>query len=139
MEGFKKLSETNLTEAMGENSNVLIEDAGEIKRISADKIVSKGGGTQDIYYKSYYNSYLFKPNEDGSIPTTANTNNAATIDEFKNSFLTNGCLLGELNGSDSPYSSYSQVVYFSPYSANSATISFGGQSGIRYNTYYFKK
>ena len=158
MEGFTKLSEVNLVEDVNESTSVLVEENSEIKRVPKSKIgaqadwneedetkpsfilnkPSKLGGTV-LYFRPYGISYLYNKDEEGNLPTTFSEDNAVTMDEFLNSFLTGGCIINELDSNNDIISVYRQVVYFTPYDSNKkANVGLAHASGISLSQFDFR-
>lgn len=57
MAEFKKLSEVEQVETVSNNATVLIEEGGEIKRVTKDKVGGAGGYTMALTYDNYDGAY----------------------------------------------------------------------------------
>ena len=135
-EMFVKLSEVPVTEEVSEDTHVLVETEGKIKRVSKSKIgaqadwnetdetspafivnkpKSLGAGVAKyfLYYQSQNRSYLFKTDDAWSLPPQCTSAYAADKHEILKDFSEGPVLVKHMHGAID--GAYEIPAYFWPY------------------------
>lgn len=135
---FKRLGEVDVNDSPADDANVFIEEEGVVKRTPksaigaqsdwnetdetkpsyiVNKPTSLGGIAK--YFLNYNKNMLFKT-DDMVVPDDFDSSKAATMDEFREDFLSGGCLVNKLNSNNENVNVNCMVTYFAPYGSSKA-------------------
>lgn len=134
---FTKLSDVTLVNEVSEDVNMLIEDGGEIKRVSASEIIlNKPTNLGGYAYYAVYGNYIAKCDE-CVYPANGISSSTATVEEFVNDYKSRPIMILKNNDNIGSYSDglhpLVNCVYNEYYANRLGLVIFSGYSSSQYD------